>query len=106
MKPRPCQYCGTPYESAHPAKLYCSAKCKNDMGNFFGVVGKRIAADAMLWRIKRGSKGAGSEAFQRLCGLLDEANEEFRSRAPKAPNIAAYVDAAMKAGGIRRGKDR
>ena len=106
-KERPCQWCGEPYRSAHHSKLYCSDRCKNDMGNFLAVVGKRIAADAMLWRRRRGKAGAAAEAFKRMGVLLDQANEEFRtSRAANAPDIDSYVAARNAAPGVRHGIDR
>ena len=49
MTAKQCQWCGSEFHSSHPAKLYCSTQCKNDMGNFMTVVGKRIPADAMAW---------------------------------------------------------
>lgn len=87
MTPRPCQWCGSEFESAHPSKVYCSTKCKNEFGNFVTVIGKRIAPVAMAWRIKRGGEGVGSSALRELCTLLDRANEEFRNR-PKAEGVA------------------
>lgn len=108
-----CQCCGAPFVSKarNGSGLYCSAKCKNDMGNLMAKIGKRIAADAMLWRRTRGSKGAGAAAFKRMCALLDEANEEFRERAvaegvKRAPTIDSYVSAANAGRGIKRGLDR
>lgn len=78
------------------------------MAKFFMIVGKRIAADAMAWRRARGSaKKGGADALQRLCKLLDQANEEFRNKRPEgAPNINEYVEAVSKPTGIRRGFDR
>jgi hypothetical protein len=72
------------------------------------VVGKRIAATAMAWRIKRGGAGVGANCLKDLCALLDEANEEFRTIRPKnAPRIGEYIAARNKAGShIRFGKDR
>lgn len=105
--PRACQWCGEEYTSPHPAKLYCSPKCKNDMGNFFTVVGKRVCADAMVWRKGRGTKGTPADAFQRMCKLLDEANAEFKAERPKrAPGIEGYVEARNGARGVRYGIDR
>ena len=108
---RECQWCGSAFETAHHSKMYCSNKCKNDLGNFMAVIGKRIAADALLWRRTRGAKGSGSAAFQRICKLLDEGNEQFRNRekadgVKKLPTIDSYVAAANSAVGVRRGMDR
>lgn len=107
MTPRPCQWCGEAYHSAHPAKLYCSPKCKDAFGNFMAVVGKRIAATTMAWRLARGTKGVGASAMKEMCQLLDEANNEFRDVRPKnAPGITDYYRAVRKPSGIRRGMDR
>ena len=73
-----------------------------------GVVGKRIAADAMAWRRAQGSvKDGGADALKRMVRLLDEANAEFRDVRPKgAPTINEYVQAVERPNGIRRGMDR
>lgn len=107
MKARPCQWCGKEFVGKSAARLYCSPQCKNNMGNFFTVVGKRICADAMFWRLKRGKAGGPAEAFKRVCWLLDEANREFKDKRPKgAPTIGEYVDAVDGSSQIRRGQDR
>lgn len=107
MKARQCQWCGESYESAHPAKLYCSAQCKLELNNFMATVGKRIAAEAMCWRRGRGKAGTPAESLKRLTRLLDEANGQFRDQRPKgAPSIQDYIEAVNKPTGIRRGIDR
>lgn len=102
-----CHWCGEEYRSEHRSKLYCSAQCRNDFGNFMQVVGKRIAATAMGWRRARGSKDkGGAAAFQQLCTLLDEANAEFVAARPKrAPSINEYL-AARNGTPLLIGKDR
>ena len=87
---------------------HCSKKCKDDLGNFMAVVGKRIAADAMVWRKGRGGrKNGAADALRRLCFLLDQANEEFTKARPKgAPSIVDYVDALNRASNVSRGMDR
>lgn len=107
-KARICQWCGEEYHSSHHAKLYCSDKCKNDFGNMMTVIGKRIAAEAMAWRRARGGKhNGGADCFQRLCGLLDEANAEYVAARPKkAPSINDYIRARNGTRGIRFGRDR
>tara|TARA_Y100001938_G_scaffold150301_1_gene240588 strand:+ start:7035 stop:7406 length:372 start_codon:yes stop_codon:yes gene_type:complete len=110
---QPCQFCGAPFisKARNGSGLYCSTKCKDDMGNFMAKVGKRIAADALLWRRTRGAAGVGAAAFKRLCALLDEGNEEFRQRdaaegVKRPPTIDSYVAAVNAGKGIRRGLDR
>lgn len=77
------------------------------MGNLLAVIGKRIAANAMLWRQKRGRKGSGAQALKRLAPLLDEAVREFSERRPKgAPSLEQYVHAMNVPNGIRSGMDR
>lgn len=106
MTTKPCQWCGSEFESANARKLYCSPKCKNDFGNFMGVVGKRIALNAMVWRSKRGAKGVGASAMKDLCQMLDRANEDFRTMRPKgAPSISDHYVALGNAPGITRSLD-
>jgi hypothetical protein len=105
-----CNWCGAEYTQparSNNSKLFCSPGCKTAHNNFMGVVGKRIAATAMKWRLARGgSQNGGADALKELCFLLDKANAEFVAARPKgAPSIHKYYAARNAAPGARVARD-
>lgn len=103
-----CHWCGTEFSRKRNTKLFCCQECKVSFNNAMTVIGRRVIAEAMAWRRARGvaAKG-GADAFQRMCGLLDEANAEFVAIRPKgSPSINDYIRARNSAQGLTFGKDR
>ena len=101
-----CCWCGAEYTQparSNRSKLFCSPACKLAHNNFMGVIGKRIAATAMKWRLARGGKhNGGAAALEELCFLLDKANVEYREIRPKgAPSIHDYHARRNAAPGAR-----
>lgn len=93
---RKCQWCGTRYHSAHPTKLFCTPKCKNDFGNFCASRGKVLLPIALAWRTQRGKKGVGSDALKEMTRFLDQCAAELSEQG--APPIAKHYSATRSSG--------
>lgn len=104
MNKRKCQWCGLPFETAHPSKLFCTNAHKEAFGNFMASRGKVLMPIALAWRTQRGRKGVGSQALAELTAFLDKCAAELTAQG--APPIADHFKRVRASGnGITTAKD-
>lgn len=93
---RICPECGVSFHTTHPTKRFCSNEHRQAFANREAAEGKVIASYAKAWRLKRGGKGVGKEAFAELCRILDDFNA--RDRAEGRPPVTGYVSTLLASG--------
>lgn len=79
-KARRCQWCGEPFHSDHPTKLFCTPKHKKAWENYTISRGKVLLPIALAWRTMRGRKGVGAEALKEMTAFLDKCAAELNAQ--------------------------
>lgn len=71
-KPRPCQFCGTPFTPPRFDQLYCDRQCSQAGTNLEMKRGRMIYAYAYNWRKMRNTKEQRAKAALDLAAMCRE----------------------------------